>query len=1031
VYAELHCLSNLSFLRGVSSARELFERARALGYAALAITDECSLAGIVRALESSRATGVPLIVGTEICLEDGAKLVLLAINTAGYSTLCRLITAARSRAAKGSYRALWTDLQSSLDGVIALLIPTDPQGHVDARADTWAARLTAVLPDAAWIAVELHRRENDPAVLVDTHALASRHGLSCVAAGDVHMHARGRRALQDTVTAIRLGKALADAGGDLFANGERHLRPLEELATLYPPPMLAATLRIAERCTLDLGTLGYRHPRDVVPLGQSSTAWLAHLVEQGARSRWPSGVPAPIAVQLGRELALIAELGYEDFFLTVYDIVRFARTRGILCQGRGSAANSVVCYVLGITEVDPEHGNLLFERFLSRERHEPPDIDVDFEHERREEVIQYIYGRYGRDRAALAATLITYRPRSAVRDVGRVLGFDTTLLARLAQLAGHDTTDLTVRWTEAGIDLTTPAMRRLLVLVSQLVGTPRHLSQHVGGFVISASSLDRLVPVEPAAMEGRTVIQWDKDDLETMGLLKVDVLALGMLTAIRRCFGLIERHHGRVLSLADIPPDNPATYAMLRRADTVGVFQVESRAQMSVLPRLRPTCFYDLVVQTAIIRPGPIEGGMVNPYLRRRQGKEVASYPSPAVRSVLERTLGVPIFQEQVMQLCVVAAGFTPGEADQLRRSMGAWERHGTLEHFRARLLAGMAERGYDEAYALQLFEMLRGFGAYGFPESHAASFALLAYTSAWLKAHYPSAFLAALLNAQPMGFYTRDQLLQDARRHGIEVRPPDVQVSGWDAHLEGKSIGPLAPDAFCHRPAVRLGLREIAGLHRECVSRLLQARAEAPFRDVADLAARAALDQRDLPLLADAGALEHLAGHRHVARWVATGIEATLPLFGSVAESVPALDAPDRLALMTSDFATMGLSTSGHPMAFLRCVFTEEGLSTLAEAARLPHRRRVRVAGLIGTRQQPPAASGACFLTLEDETAWVNAVLWPDVVERYHQLLATTHLLVVDGRIERVDGVVHLIANTLQAWKRRPESRTPPGRVA
>ncbi|WP_211004934.1 error-prone DNA polymerase [Rhodanobacter sp. B2A1Ga4] len=1010
-YTELHCLSNLSFLHGVSSARELFARAKALGYTALAMTDECSFAGIVRALEASRATELPLIVGTEIRLDDGARIVLLATDARAYAALCRLITVARSRAPKGSYRASWSDLPAEDTGVLALLVVTDKLGHVAAAADRWAGQLATSHPDSAWIAVELHRGDDDARTLAALQDLGYRHGLRCVATGDVHMHARGRRALQDTVTAIRMGQTLAGAAGELYPNGERHLRTLDELSGIYPVELLAETANIAARCTFDLSTLGYRHPHDVVPLGQSPTDWLAHLVAEGARRRWPAGTPMAIAAQIARELALIAELGYEAFFLTVHDLVRFARSRNILCQGRGSAANSVVCYVLGITAVDPEHGNLLFERFLSRERDEPPDIDVDFEHERREEVIQYIYARYGRDRAALAATLITYRPRSAVRDVGRALGLDLELVGRLAQLAGHEVSELPARWTEAGIDPSTPELHRLLALVGQIVGIPRHLSQHVGGFVISASPLDNLVPVEPASMEGRTVIQWDKDDLETMGLLKVDVLALGMLSAIRRTFDLLRAHRGEDLDLAAIPSDDPATYAMLRRADTVGVFQVESRAQMSMLPRLRPTCFYDLVVCTAIIRPGPIQGGMVHPYLRRRQGREKATYPSPAVQGVLERTLGVPIFQEQVMQMAVVAAGFTPGEADQLRRSMGAWERHGTLDHFRTRLLAGMNERGYSPAYAEQVFSMIRGFGAYGFPESHAASFALLAYASAWLKAHRPAAFLTALLNAQPMGFYTPDQLLQDARRHGIEIRPPDVRLSGWDAHLEGKGFSSLRPDDAVDRQAVRLGLRAIVGLRRDSVTRLIRAREEAQFRDVADMASRAALDQRDLPLLADAGALESLAGHRHIARWVATGIEATLPLFGTVAEPVPTLKAPEHHELLMSDFSTMGLSTVGHPMGLHRRAFEMAGLTTLADAARLAHRTRVRVAGLIGMRQQPPAAKGTVFLTIEDETAWLNVVLWPDVAELHRVVLRSAPVVVVDGRIERVDGVVHLIA--------------------
>ncbi len=1003
MYAELHCLSNLSFLRGVASARALFDRAAALGYKALAITDECSLAGIIRALEASRATGVPLIVGSELKLEDGARLVLLASDRTGYTNLCRIITAARGRAAKGSYAARWEEVIRNQEGLLALLCGADHHGHVPAGAATWAGRLAHAFHGRAWLAVELHRGDRDVETLAALHAIGDASGLPLVAAGDVHMATRSQRALQDTVTAIRLGKSVTAAAGELFPNGERHLRAPTDLAALYPPALIAETLRIAARCRLDLGTLGCRPPLDSVPAGVAPAAWLRALVAEGAARRWPNGVPAPQAAQIDHELALIADLGYEAFFLTVHDIVAFARSRQILCQGRGSAANSVVCYALGITEVDPERGHLLFERFLSKERHEPPDIDVDFEHERREEVIQFIYARYGRDRAALTAAITTYRPRSAVRDVGRALDLDPDLIDRLARAMDGwgDAATMPTRLAETGIDTDTPAMRRLLVLAMQLVGTPRHLSQHVGGFVISAAPLAELVPVEPATMEGRTIIQFDKNDLETLGLLKVDILALGMLSALRRTFDLIRRHHGVSLSMADIPAEDPATYAMLRRADTVGVFQVESRAQMAMLPRMRPQCFYDLVVQTAIIRPGPIQGGMVHPYLRRRQGREAPSYPSEAVKGVLERTLGVPIFQEQVMQLAVVAAGFTPGEADQLRRSMGAWERHGTLEHFRTRLLTGMTERGYTEGFAEQVFEMIRGFGAYGFPESHAASFALIAYASAYLKAHYPSAFLAALLNAQPLGFYTRSQLLQAARRDGIATRPPDVLVSGWETQLEGN--GP--------RAAIRLGLREISGFRADSAARLLRARREAPFRDVSDLARRAALDQRDLPLLADAGALGGLAGHRHVARWVTSGIEATLPLFGGTAEASVTLRAPTAGEEMAADYASMGLSPASHPMALFRASLSGAGLATLAEAARAGHRRRLRVAGMIGMRQSPPAAGGVTFLTLEDETAWLNVVVWPDVAERCRLVLRSSAAVAIDGRIEHVDGVTHLIA--------------------
>ncbi|MGH8159388.1 MAG: error-prone DNA polymerase [Rhodanobacter sp.] len=1027
-YAELHCLSNLSFLRGVSTARELFVRATSLGYTALAITDECSLAGIVRALEASRGTGLPLIVGSEITVEEGAKLVLIAQDRAGYANLCQIITIARSRAEKGRYRALLQDFTDRADGLLAILLPANKDGHVHGDADAHAVQLATYFPDCLWIGVELHRGADDAGTLATVTELGQRHNIPLVAAGDVHMHLRRRRALQDAVTAIRLGTTLSDGAGELFPNGERHLRSLEELGEIYPSALLEETAAIARRCTFDLTGMGYQHPHEVVPLGQSPSDWLRYLTFEGAKTRWPGGTPPRLLAQIEHELGLIAELRFEAFFLTVEDIVRFARSRNILCQGRGSAANSVVCYCLGITEVDPVRGHLLFERFLSRERAEPPDIDVDFEHERREEVIQYVYARYGRDRAALAAAITTYRPRSAVRDLGRVLGLGADLIDRIAgAVGGWDSAEsMPALLAEAGVDISGPVIRRLLGLATELIGTPRHLSQHVGGFVISAAPLHDLVPLENARMPGRTVCQFDKNDLETLGLLKVDILALGMLSALRRTFGLIARHTGTAMSLADIPPEDPTTYAMLQRADTVGLFQVESRAQMSMLPRLRPTCFYDLVVQTAIIRPGPIQGGMVHPYVRRRQGKEAVTYPSPEIRGVLERTLGVPLFQEQIMSLAVVAAGFTPGEADHLRRSMGAWERHGTLDHFQQRLLTGMAERGYSAAYSAQIWATIRGFGSYGFPESHAASFALLTYASAWLKAHHPAAFLCALFNAQPMGFYTRDQLVQDGRRHRIEIRPPDVRFSEWECHLEGMRFKPLTSDDPASTPVIRLGLREIHGLREDSGKRIVWARSQAPFRDLADLAARAALDQRDLPLLADAGALEGLAGHRHQARWLATGIERTLPLFAeSTPEQIPALRHPTAEETMSIDFATLGISTGGHPMSLLRDELAARGVVPLAAAACASHHQRVKCAGMVGMLQRPPSAGGVAFLTLEDETAWLNVVVWPDVADRYRWVLRSG-FLAVDGRIERVDGVVHLIAAALAPLAERTGQRRP-----
>jgi len=753
-YAELHCLSNFSFQRGASTALELFERAAKLGYRALAITDECSLAGIVRAWEASKKTGVALIVGSEIRLDDGLKLVLLAPDLSSYQSLCALITKGRREAKKGEYALSRTDVAAHMQGLLALWLPEANPSANDAK---W---IMQHFPQHAWLAVELHRGPDDAERLHRLLAFARLHGLPAVAAGDVHMHVRRRRALQDTMTAIRHRTTLRAGCGHLFANGERHLRPRATLAELYPRELLEETLCVAAHCTLDLKRdLKYEYPHEIVPTEHTPTTWLRHWVEEGVRWRWPEGEKAEVRTQIETELALIAKLKYEAFFLTVHDVVCFARSKEILCQGRGSAANSAVCYALGITEVDPARSKLVFGRFLSEERGEPPDIDVDFEHERREEVIQYVYAKYGRDRAALAATVISYRTKSALRDVARALGFSADQVDQLSRaISVHDDKEtLAAHLAEAGFDPTAPTVRRALALARELHGFPRHLSQHVGGFVMCDAPLHTLVPVENAAMPERTIIQWDKDDLDAMGLLKVDCLALGMLTCIRKCLDLLRAHRGRDLTMAEIPKEDGATYAMIQKADTVGVFQIESRAQMAMLPRLKPKEFYDLVIEVAIVRPGPIQGDMVHPYLRRRQKKEPVSYPSPEIKDVLERTLGVPLFQEQVMRIAEVAAGFTEGEADELRRSMAAWKRRGGLEHLRDRLIGGMLERNYPLEFAERIFEQMKGFGDYGFPESHATSFAMLAYVSSWLKCQEPAAFACALLNSQPMGFYSAD----------------------------------------------------------------------------------------------------------------------------------------------------------------------------------------------------------------------------------------------------------------------------------
>ncbi|MBI2379711.1 MAG: error-prone DNA polymerase [Gammaproteobacteria bacterium] len=999
-YAELHCLSNFSFLRGASHPEELVARAQALGYRALAITDECSLAGIVRAHLAAREAGLPLIIGSELRLADGLRLVLLAPDREAYGDLSELISLGRRRADKGSYRLERADLASYSGRLLALWLPPEA---LDAEAEASGLWFAEQFPGRAWLAGELFHGPGDLRRLAELEALGRRCSLPRVAAGDVHMHVRSRRVLQDTLSAIRLGRPLADCGQALFANGERHLRGRFRLGRLYPEAWLAETLAIAARCRFSLDSLRYEYPEELVPPGRTPGSHLAALVSAGLARRYAGGMPESVRALVAKELALIAELAYEPYFLTVEDIVAWARGQGILCQGRGSAANSAVCYALGITEVDPGRMNLLFERFVSKERAEPPDIDVDFEHERREEVIQYLYRKYGRERAALAATVVRYQPRSALRDVGRALGLAEAQLDALSRnLAWWDSPEsLPERLSEAGLDPDSRAARLLLPLVQGLLGFPRHLSQHVGGFVMSRGPLVRLVPIENAAMAERTVLQWDKDDLDAMGLMKVDVLALGMLSAIRRTLELIARRRGRPFGLADIPAEDPAVYAMLSKADSVGVFQVESRAQMSMLPRLRPENFYDLVIEVALVRPGPIQGGMVHPYLRRRQGLEPVDYPSEAVREVLERSLGVPIFQEQVMQLAVVAAGFSPGEADQLRRSMAAWRRTGKLDKFRQKLLTGMAERGYEQAFAERIFAQIEGFSEYGFPESHAASFALLAYASAWLKCHEPAAFLCGLLNAYPMGFYTPAQLIQDARRHGVAVLPVDVQASAWESSLDGQG-------------AVRLGLRLVKGLGHAAGEAIARARPAQGYAGADELQRRAALDRAELAALAEADALASLSGHRRQAWWQVGGLETRRDLASTSPPEDPApLPAPSLGEDLTADYRSLGLSLRAHPLALLRERLAAERLVTAQALSAMPDGRLARTAGLVVGRQRPGGGK-VVFVTLEDETGNANVIVWSSLAETQRRELLGATLLAVYGVVQREGGVVHLLAKRL-----------------
>ncbi|CAB3647439.1 error-prone DNA polymerase [Achromobacter pestifer] len=1022
-YAELQCTSNYSFLKGASHPEELVVRAIELGYAALAITDECSVAGVVRAHVEAKKHKFPLLIGSSFTLRnaDGRpaiQLVALAQTRAGYGNLCELITLARNRAPKGEYRLLPSDLDhpaepahAHLQGLpecVVLLVPEygAPFERLLAQAQ-WAE---ATFGARCWMALTLlHRAQDDRH---RTHVLeAARHcHMPVVATGQVEMHIRSRKPMHDTLTAIRLRTSIAECGFERASNAEHHLRSRLRLANLYPRELLEETLEVASQCPFNLDELRYEYPDEICPPGLTPAAYLRQETYIGAQRRFRQGIPSSVQDLIEHELALIAELKYEPYFLTVYDIVAFARKQGILCQGRGSAANSAVCYCLGITEVDPARGNSLFERFISRERGEPPDIDVDFEHQRREEVIQYIYDKYGRERAALTAVVISYRTKSALRDAGRALGVDPMLVDAVAKAHHHwdGRANLAARMAECGLDAESPVAQQWIVLAERLLGFPRHLSQHPGGFVIARGPLCRLVPIEPAAMENRSVVQWDKDDLDAVGLLKVDILALGMLSVIRRALDFVAQQRGEPFELQDIPAEDSDTYDMICKADTIGAFQIESRAQMSMLPRLQPREFYDLVIQVAIVRPGPIQGGMVHPYLRRRQKLEPVTYPSDAVRTALERTLGVPIFQEQVMQVAMLAAGFSAGEADELRRSMAAWKRKGGLARFYDKIVSGMTERGYDPAFAEQLYQQIQGFGEYGFPESHAASFALLAYASCWLKRHEPEAFLAALLNSQPMGFYSPSALLQDARRHGVTVLPVDVTRSGWEAQLDAVVEA---------RPAVRLGMNQISGMAREAAWRIEEARAVHPFTSVAELARRASLNRHDLQVLAGADALRALAGQRREALWdaVVSAPERGLLREAEIRESDrPALPAMSEGQTLVADYRHLGLTLGRHPLALLRARLTQLRFSSSSQLRVLPNRRLVRGAGIVTVRQRPGTSKGIVFVTLEDEDGQINLIVRPDLVERQRKELLTSRLLGAYGTWQSEAGVQHLVVGRL-----------------
>ncbi|MGA0983480.1 MAG: error-prone DNA polymerase [Burkholderiaceae bacterium] len=1036
-YAELVCRSNFSFLKAASHPEDLIARAHALGYKAFALADEATVSGSVRAHLAAKSLGLKLIHGSQFELTGlPGRLTLLVKNREGWRELCRLISLSRQSSDKGQYSLRREQLKSlSLANTLALWSPQlfrpqalNNEGLLSAGQwlkSLWGAQLA--------LGYVRHLKTDDKHWLYQLEELAGLLRLPLVAVGDVVMHRRKDKPLADMLTAIRLGEPIAQLGQRLAVNAEQYLRPRHRLAQLYPTALMQASLALAEQCHFSLDELRYEYPDEIVPAGLTPRQWLRHLTEDGIRRRYPEssdaqGLPAGVRQQIEHELELIHELNYEPYFLTVYDIVAFARSRGILCQGRGSAANSAVCYCLGITEVDPARMSMLFERFISKERNEPPDIDVDFEHHRREEVIQYIYGKYGRERAALAAALVRYRPRSALRDSGKALGISSHLVDLAAkgrswwdgkQICAEGLRESLTQGliqssgnkelqTTTGNPLAIPSDTKLeqwAALSSQLMGFPRHLSQHVGGFVIARYSLHDLVPTENASMAERSVIQWDKDDIDALGLLKVDVLALGMLSAIAHALVFVgQKQHpdkplgAKPMAMQDIPAEDPATYAMISAADTLGVFQIESRAQMSMLPRHQPQCFYDLVIEVAIVRPGPLQGGMVHPYLRRRQGLEPVDYPSPSVKQALERTLGVPIFQEQVMQLAILAAGFTAGEADQLRRAMAAWRHRGSLGPFQEKLVDGMLSRGYSRDFAERVFAQIQGFGEYGFPESHAASFALLVYVSCWLKCHHPDAFLAALLKAQPMGFYAPAQLVRDARAHGVEVRSVDVQASQVFASLE----------PFNDRWAVRLGLHQVAHLTQEAMHRIVQARATKTFNSVDDLAMRAELSRQDLQALAAAGALQSLSADRHQAHWLATGHDQLPGVLQDAAceQELPAaglLPVPTEAQNLIADYASLGLSLGRHPLALLRKELKERFQSRPAiELQKLGHQQLARASGLVTHRQRPGTAKGVVFITLEDETGSINLIIWPDILKIYKQAVLHGQLLTAYGRWQR-----------------------------
>jgi len=1016
-YAELQCISHFSFLRGASSCEELFDEAALLGIEALAITDRNSLAGIVRAHEAAKTTGVRLIVGCRLDLTDGMSILVYPMDRPAYARLCRLLSLGKKRGGKARCHLDWSDVVAYGEGLIAVLVPD----AADTRCALHLRQLQEAFGDRASLALTLRRRPNDALRLHELSNIAARARVPTVVTNDVLFHVPARRILQDVVTCIRHKCTIDDAGFRRERHADRFLKPPEEMARLFSryPEALARTIGIAARCHFSLDELAYQYPEEATMPGLTPQQALEKLTFEGAITRYPEGVPGKVTAILTHELRLIEKLGYAPYFLTVNAIVRFARSQDILCQGRGSAANSAVCYVLGITSIDPERNDLLFERFVSEERREPPDIDVDFEHERREIVMQWVFDTYGRDHAGLCSTVIRYRAKGALRDVGKSLGLPEDLIKLLSsQIWGWSREGIEPKQAEElNLNLGDRRLRLALNLAHALIGTPRHLSQHPGGFVLTHDRLNELVPIEPAAMKDRQVIEWDKDDIDALRFMKVDCLALGMLSCMKRGFDLLAWHKGIRLDLATIPAEEPKTYAMIRKADTLGTFQIESRAQMAMLPRIKPRTFYDLVIEVAIVRPGPIQGDMVHPYLRRREGKEAVVYPKPELEKVLGKTLGVPLFQEQAMRVAIACAGFTPSEADQLRRSMATFKHTGGVSKFRDKLISGMIAHGYEREYAEQTFRQLEGFGSYGFPESHAASFALIAYASSWLKCHHPDVFCAALLNAQPMGFYAPAQIVRDARDHGVDVRPVCVNASRWDCTLESTQT----EDRF----AVRLGLRMVRGFANADAAALVAARADEPYASIDDLWHRAGVPAAALIQLAEADAFRPLLNlARREALWAIKALrDEPLPLFAAAsireAKTVPELREPlVVLRPMTAgsevveDYGHVGLTLRSHPVSFLRGDLHRQHIVTCADAMQARDGSWLETAGLVLVRQMPGSAKGVVFITIEDETGIANLVIWPKLYERQRRVILSAGMMAAHGRIQREGEVVHLVAH-------------------